>query len=129
MRQLGVGWMIDSHRYCVAFTTSVRRYWDDLRAFTRTDSFQRKEIIYSVGDPPDAIYLIESGQVKVVQLSADGEEKIIGLYQKRDLFVAQGLYSDSQDDLQDLRILSIRRHEKVPDLPGSIGRVSVPRVA
>ncbi len=78
--------MIDGHRHCVAFSTFVRRYWDDLRAFTRTDSFQRKEIIYSIGDPPDAIYLIESGQVKVVQLSADGKEKIIGLYQKRDLF-------------------------------------------
>ncbi len=78
--------MVDSHRYCVAFSTFVRRYWDDLRAFTRTFSFQRKEVIYSIGDPPDAIYLIESGQVKVVQFSADGKEKIIGLYQERDLF-------------------------------------------
>ncbi len=78
--------MTDSHRYCVAFSTFVRRYWSDLGAFTRTNSFQRKQNIYSVGDPPDAIYLIESGQVKVVQLSADGDEKIMGLYQKKDLF-------------------------------------------
>ena len=78
--------MLDSHRYCVAFSTVVRRYWSDLGAFTRPESFQPKQIIYSVGDAPDAIYLIESGQVKVVQLSADGDEKIIGLYQKRDLF-------------------------------------------
>ena len=78
--------MLDSHRYCVAFSTVVRRYWSDLGAFTRPESFQPKQIIYSVGDAPDAIYLIESGQVKVVQLSADGEEKIIGLYQEKDLF-------------------------------------------
>jgi len=78
--------MADSHRYCVAFSTFVRAYWDDLRAFTRTSSFQQKQVIYSMGDPPDAIYLIESGQVKVVQLSPDGKEKIIGLYQKGDLF-------------------------------------------
>jgi len=78
--------VIDSHRYCVAFSTFVRRYWSDLGAFTRTDSFQRKQTIYSVGDPPDALYLIESGRVKVVHLSADGEEKIIGLYQEKDLF-------------------------------------------
>ncbi len=78
--------MNDSHRYCLAFSAFVRKYWDDLRAFTRTYSLQRKQVVYSVGDPPDAIYLIESGQIKVVQLSADGEEKIIGLYQKRDLF-------------------------------------------
>jgi CRP/FNR family cyclic AMP-dependent transcriptional regulator len=78
--------MIDGHRYCVAFSTFVRRYWSDLSAFTRTDSFQHKQVIYSIGDPPDAIYLIESGRVKIIQLSADGEEKIIGLYQKRDVF-------------------------------------------
>jgi CRP/FNR family transcriptional regulator, cyclic AMP receptor protein len=83
--EVGPG-MIDSHRYCVAFSMFVRRYWNDLRAFTRTDSFQRKQVIYSIGDPSDAIYLIESGQVKVVQLSEDGKEKIVGLYQRRDLF-------------------------------------------
>jgi len=78
--------VIDSHRYCVAFSTFVRRYWSDLGAFTRPESFQPKQIIYSVGDAPDAIYLLESGRVKVVQLSADGDEKIVGLYQKKDLF-------------------------------------------
>jgi CRP/FNR family transcriptional regulator len=78
--------MNGSHRYCLAFSTFVRKYWDDLRAFTRTYSLQTKQVIYSIGDPPDAIYLIESGQVKVVQLSAGGKEKIIGLYQKKDLF-------------------------------------------
>ncbi len=78
--------MVDSHRYCVVFSTFVRRYWGELRAFTKTSSFQRRQVIYSIGDPPDAIYLIESGQVKVVQLSADGKERIIGLYQERDLF-------------------------------------------
>jgi len=78
--------MNDSHRYCVAFSTFVRKYWEDLRAFTKTYSLQRKQVVYSVGDPPDAIYLIESGKIKVVQLSPDGTEKILGLYQERDLF-------------------------------------------
>ena len=78
--------MVHSHHYCAAFSAFVGKYWSDLEAFTRTDFFRRKQIIYSIEDPPDTIYLIESGQVKVVQLSADGEEKIIGLYQKKDLF-------------------------------------------
>jgi CRP/FNR family transcriptional regulator len=78
--------MIDSHHHCLAFSTFVRRNWSDLGPFTRTDSFQRKQTIYSVGDPPDAIYLIESGRVKVAQLSVDGDEKIIGFYQRGDLF-------------------------------------------
>lgn len=78
--------MVASHRYCVAFSAVVRMYWDELRAFIRTRSFQRRQFIYSLGDPPDTMYLIESGQVKVVQLSPGGEEKIVGLYQSRDLF-------------------------------------------
>ena len=78
--------MNDSHRYCLAFSTFVRRYWDDLRAFTRTYPLQLREVVYSVGDPPDAIYLVESGQIKVVQFSADGAEKIIGVFLKGDLF-------------------------------------------
>lgn len=70
----------------MAFSTFVRSHWSDLERFIRTDSFQRRQTIYSIGDAPDAIYLVESGQVKVVELSVDGEEKIVGLYQKKDLF-------------------------------------------
>ncbi len=78
--------MVDSHRSCVAFSTFIRRSWEGLEAFTTAQRFERNQVIYSMGDPADAIYLIESGNVKAVQLSTDGKEKIAGIYQKGDLF-------------------------------------------
>ena len=78
--------MIDSHRYCVAFSGLIRQQWDELAAFTTAHRFDRGHVIYSMGDPSDAMYLIESGQVKVEQLSAGGKEKITGIYRKGELF-------------------------------------------
>lgn len=77
--------MFQSHRYCETFSAHVREYWGELKAFTTTERFDRNGVIFSVGDPPDAMYLIESGRVKVSQLSREGEEKIIGIYQKEDM--------------------------------------------
>ena len=77
--------MFQSHRYCETFSAHVREHWSELKAFTTTDRFERNGVIFSVGDAPDAMYLIESGRVKVSQLSGDGEEKIIGIYEKGDV--------------------------------------------
>jgi CRP/FNR family transcriptional regulator, cyclic AMP receptor protein len=79
------GRMFQSHRYCVAFSALVREHWSELKSFTTTERFEPKEVIFSVGDAPDAMYLIESGRVKVSQLSGDGEEKIIGIYEQGDV--------------------------------------------
>lgn len=73
-------------RYCLAFSSVVRKQWDMLKAFTAVQRFERNQVIYAMGDSPDAMYLIESGLVKVVQFSADGKEKITGICQKGDLF-------------------------------------------
>ncbi len=78
--------MVDSHKYCLAFSEIIRKQWNSLNAFTSAQGFERNQVIYAMGDPPDAMYLIESGLVKVVQLSAGGKEKITGLYQQGDLF-------------------------------------------
>jgi len=77
--------MFQSHRYCETFSALVREYWSELKAFTTTDRFEPNGVIFSVGDPPDAMHLIESGRVKVSQLSGEGEEKIIGIYEKGDV--------------------------------------------
>lgn len=75
-----------SHHYCSIFATTVRQQWKELQSFTSAQRFARNEVVYSIGDPPDAMYLIESGLVRVAQLSAKGEEKITAIYQKGDLF-------------------------------------------
>jgi CRP/FNR family transcriptional regulator len=77
--------MIQSHRYCQTFSALIREHWSELNAFTAAGRFERNEVIFCVGDPPDAMYLIESGRVKVSQLSGEGEEKVIGIYQSGDV--------------------------------------------
>jgi hypothetical protein len=74
--------MIDSHRYCVAFSTFVRRYWRDLRAFMRTDSFQRKQVIYSINAGED---LSRDFRTDMKQHSAaEGRESRCGYLHARD---------------------------------------------
>jgi len=60
----------------------IREHWSELNALTRTTHFKRNEVIFSVGEPSDAMYLIESGRVKVSLLSDKGEEKIVGIFRK-----------------------------------------------
>lgn len=71
--------MFQSHSYCQVFSALVREHWSELNAFTTTARFERNEVIFSLGDAPDAMYLIESGRIKVSLLSNKGEEKIIGI--------------------------------------------------
>jgi len=74
--------MFQSHRYCQVFSALIREQWSELNAFTTTAHFERNRVIFAVGDPPDAIFLIESGRVKVSLLSDKGEEKIVGICRK-----------------------------------------------
>ncbi len=77
--------MLQSHRYCITFSALVREHWSELKAFTTRERFERKQVIFSVGDAPDAMHLIESGRVQVSQLSGEGGEKITGIYQEGDV--------------------------------------------
>ncbi len=74
--------MFQSHTYCQVFSALIREHWSELNALTRTAHFKRNEVVFSVGEPPDAMYLIESGRVKVSLLSDEGEEKIVGICRK-----------------------------------------------
>lgn len=78
--------MVDSHQHCLAFSAILRKEQDWLEAFTATHSFEPRQVIFAQGEPPDAMYLIDSGRVKVVQLFTDGREKIMGVYEKGDVF-------------------------------------------
>ena len=74
--------MFQSHSYCQVFSALIREHWSELKAFTPTAHFERNETIFSIGDPADGIYLIESGRVRVSLLSAEGEEKIVAICRK-----------------------------------------------
>ena len=52
--------MFQSHDYCQVLSALIREHWSELNAFTTTAHFERNRVIFSVGDPPDAMFLIES---------------------------------------------------------------------
>jgi CRP/FNR family transcriptional regulator len=74
--------MFQSHDYCQVLSALIREHWSELNAFTTTEHFERNRVIFSVGDPSDAMFLIESGRVKVSLLSDKGEEKIVAICRK-----------------------------------------------
>ncbi|MCI0720198.1 MAG: Crp/Fnr family transcriptional regulator [Acidobacteria bacterium] len=78
--------MLQSHSYCLTFSSLVREHWDELRQLTTERRYSRNQVIYRMGDAPDAVYRVEEGQVKVARLSSDGDEKTLDLYHHGDLF-------------------------------------------
>jgi len=50
-----------------------------LSELCRTRTFKRGEVLFHEGDPGNALYLIESGQVKIVLVSDEGEETILNV--------------------------------------------------
>jgi CRP/FNR family cyclic AMP-dependent transcriptional regulator len=50
-----------------------------LSGLCRTRTFKRGAVLFHEGDPGNALYLIEAGQVKIVLISDDGEETILNV--------------------------------------------------
>jgi CRP/FNR family cyclic AMP-dependent transcriptional regulator len=48
--------------------------------------YRRKGVVFSQGDPADAVCLIEKGRVKLTVVSAEGKEAVVGLLSAGDFF-------------------------------------------
>jgi CRP/FNR family transcriptional regulator, cyclic AMP receptor protein len=48
--------------------------------------YRRDEIVFSQGDPADAVYYIESGEVKITVVSEQGKEAVIAILGTNDFF-------------------------------------------
>ncbi len=42
-------------------------------------SFRRKQVIFTQGDPADAVFYVQKGRVKLTVVSKQGKEAILGL--------------------------------------------------
>lgn len=49
-------------------------------------TYQKKEKIFSQGDPADAVFYIQEGKVKVVVVSNGGKEAVVAMHGKGDFF-------------------------------------------
>lgn len=52
----------------------------------RTRRFRRNEVVFHAGDPGDSLFIVESGSVKIVLASSEGEEAIIATLRRGDFF-------------------------------------------
>jgi len=57
-------------------------------------SFERGETIFFKGDPGDTLYVILSGEVKIVLASEDGQESILIVLNDGDFFGEMALFDD-----------------------------------
>jgi CRP/FNR family transcriptional regulator len=78
--------MIKSHRYCVAFSGLIRDQMHELAPFRTENDFDRNEVVYYAGDPPDSLFQVTRGRIKVIRISNIGKEKTIDIYQAGDFF-------------------------------------------
>ena len=53
--------------------------------------FNKREIIYGMGDPPDGVYLVEFGRLKIYRLSEDGREITLAILHAGDIFGEEAL--------------------------------------
>lgn len=50
------------------------------------DTFRKKEMIFSEGDPPDWFYIVKKGKVKITKLSHEGKEIILEVISPMEFF-------------------------------------------
>lgn len=71
---------------CADFCSVIQARISELKPFSSKLSFRKGDIIYRVDDPADGMFWVASGRAKVVRISSEGQEKIIGLYGVGDVF-------------------------------------------
>jgi CRP/FNR family cyclic AMP-dependent transcriptional regulator len=71
---------------CADVSRVVRERLDQFREGGVRRDYRRHEVIYGMGDPADAIYLLESGHVKLQITSAGGAEKTLSICQPGEVF-------------------------------------------
>jgi len=77
---------MDSHFNCLIFSTVIRDTLPAVEKFTSQRTYERGQSVYCMGDPTEELFQINSGRVKIVRVSPDGQQKILDIYQAGDFF-------------------------------------------
>jgi CRP-like cAMP-binding protein len=75
-----------SLRDCALFAHADEAALSELAHALRHRRFRRNEVIFHEGDPGDSLHIVASGQIKILLLSAEGEEAIIATLRPGDFF-------------------------------------------
>ena len=94
--------------------------------FARERSYPKNSVIVFEEDPGDSLYVVMSGQVKVVLIGEDGREVILTTPSKGDFFGEMSLIDDQPRSahviaMEDSHLMVLRRedfHQCLTDMPG-----------
>lgn len=94
-----------------AFTPAEAK---EIKPYLMHAAFRKKETIFSEGDPPDWLYIVEKGKVKITKLSHEGKEIILEIIAPGDFFggvaVMRGFpYPANAVAMEDTEVLKISR--------------------
>ena len=84
----------------------------------RVESYRRKQVIFSQGDPADAVFYVQEGRVKLTVVSKQGKEAIVALLGADEFFgegclAGQPLRMSTATATEDATILRLRKKSMV----------------
>ncbi len=87
----------------------------EIEPYLRPASYSKKEVIFNEGDPPDHLYIVTRGKVKITKLSQDGKEIILEIIPPDAFFggvaVIRGFpYPANAVAMEDTEVLKISRN-------------------
>ena len=64
----------------------------DVADYSVCRTLARGDTLFTMGDRPDAMYVVLSGRIAIVTTAADGRDSVISLMEEEDLFGEMGLF-------------------------------------
>ena len=98
------------------FNTLSAQEEREVSRYLSTDTFGKKESIFSEGDPSDWFYIVKKGKVKITKLSQEGKELILEVISPLEFFggiaVVRGFpYPANAVAMEDTEVLKISRKD------------------
>ena len=85
----------------------------DVANYSVRRTLERGDTLFTMGDQPDAMYVVLSGRIAIVTTAADGRDSVISLMEEDDLFGEMGLF-DGRGRSASARALEISEVLAVP---------------
>jgi CRP/FNR family transcriptional regulator len=86
----------------------------EVRKYLITENFRKKEFIFAEGDPPDWLYIVVQGKVKITRISHEGKEIILEIIPPMDIFGAVAVirgfpYPANAVAMEDTQVIKISK--------------------
>ncbi len=96
------------------FMSLTQRDWEDVAGMLVGRCYPKDAYIFHAGDPPDALYIVWIGQVKILRHSEEGRDIVLDVIGPGHMFGEMAVfdgapYSASAQAMEDVAVVSISR--------------------